>query len=114
MEAIACVEKAFRLNPHPPSFYFWNLGLAQFAAGQYEAAVKTLRNDATYRTESRRVLAAALAQLGQLEEAREEAKLYLSRNPHFRISHWVETMPYRDMATRDRFVEGYRKAGLPE
>ncbi len=114
VEAIACVEKAFRLNPHPPSFYFWNLGLAQFAAGQYEAAVKTLRNDATYRTESRRVLAAALAQLGQLEEAREEAKLYLARNPHFRISHWVETMPYRDMATRDRFVEGYRKAGLPE
>jgi len=87
---------------------------AQYAAFQYEAAVKTLRNDATYRTGSRRFLAAALAQLGRLEEAREEGRLYLARNPHFRISYWVETQPFRDLATRDRFVEGYRKARLPE
>ena len=114
VEAIACAQKALRLNPHPPSFYFWILGFAQFAAGQYEAAVKTLRNEATYRTESRRLLAAALAQLGQLEEAREEAKLYLARTPQFRISHWFETQPYRDLAMRDRVLEGLRKAGLPE
>jgi TolB-like protein len=113
-EAVACVLKALRLNPHPPSTYFWDLGQAQYAAGQYEAAVKTLRNDATYRTGSRRFLAAALAQLGRLDEAREEGRLYLARNPHFRISYWVETQPFRDLATRDRFVDGYRKAGLPE
>jgi adenylate cyclase len=114
VEAIAFAQKAMRLNPRPPSFYFWTLGFAQFAAGQYEAAVKTLRNEATYRTESRRLLAAALAQLDRQEEAREEAKLYLAGNPHFRISHWVETHPYRDLAMRDRFLEGLRKAGLPE
>ena len=55
-----------------------------------------------------------MAQLGRLEEAREEAKLYLAANPHFRISHWVESQPYRDMAMRDRLLEGLRKAGLPE
>ena len=88
--------------------------LCETAAGQYEAAVKTLRNEATYGTESRRLLAAALAQLDRQEEARDEAKLYLARNPRFRISYWVETQPFRDLATRDRFVEGYRKAGLPE
>jgi TolB-like protein len=114
VEAIACIQKALRLNPYPPSYYFWTLGFAQFAAGQYEAAVKTLRNEATYRTESRFDLAAALAQLGQLEEARLEANLYLAGNPQFRISRWLETQSFRDMATRDRFLEGYRKAGLPE
>ena len=114
VEAIACAQKALRLNPHPPSFYFWTLGFAQFAAGQYEAAVKTLRNEATYRTESRRVLAAALAQLGQLEKASEEAKLYLAGNPHFTISHWIEAMPYRDIAARNVLTDGMRKAGLPE
>ena len=96
VEAIAYAQKAFRLNPHPPSFYFWILGFAQFAAGQYEEAVRTLKNEATYRTGSRRLLAAALSQLGQLEEAREEAKLYLARNPQFRIGHWFETHPYRN------------------
>ena len=113
-EAVACSVKALRLSPHPTSPYLWSFGQAQYAAGQYEAAVKTLRNEATYRTGSRRFLAAALAQLGRLEEAREEGRLYLARNPYFRISYWVETQPFRDLATRDRFVEGYRKAGLPE
>ena len=113
-EAVACVEKAFRLNPHPPSTYFWDLGQAQYAAGQYEAAVNTLRNDATYRTGSRRFLAAALAQLGQLDKARKEARLFLTRHPHFRISYWAETQPFRNLSMLERFVEGYRKAGLPE
>jgi tetratricopeptide (TPR) repeat protein len=114
VEAIACVEKAFRLNPRPPGYFFWTLGVAQFVAGRYEAAVKTLSRDPTYRTQCRRVSAAALAQLGRVEEAQEAARLYLADDPDFRISHWLETMPYRDAATRDRFVEGYRKAGLPE
>jgi len=114
VEAIACAEKVLRLNPHPPSYYFWDLGQARYAAGQYEATIKSLRNEATYRTGSRRLLAAALAQVGRLDEAREEGRLFLAMNPHFRISYWVETQPFRDMATRDRFVEGYRKAGLPE
>jgi adenylate cyclase len=114
MEAIACAQTAFRLNPRPPSHYFWILGLAQFTAGQYEAAVKTLRNEATYRTESRNLLAAALVQLDRQEEACEEAKLYLMANPNFKITHWVETQPYRDIAMRDRIAEGMRKAGLPE
>ena len=114
VEAIAWAEKAPRLNPHPPSYYFWDLGQAQYAAGQYEAAVKTLSNEATYRTTSHRLLAAALAQLGRLDKAREEGRLFLAMNPHFKISYWVETQPFRDLATRDRFVEGMRKAGLPE
>src|SRR5882724_2487858 len=101
-EAVACMERALRLNPHPPGPYYWDLGQAHYAAGDYKAAVKALRNEATYRTDSQRILAAALAQLGQLDEAREEAKLYLVRNPHFRISYWVETQPFRDLATRDR------------
>jgi TolB-like protein/class 3 adenylate cyclase len=114
VEAIACVEKALRLNPHPPSYYLWFLGVAQYVAEQYEGAVKTLRNEATYRTASRRILAAALAQLGRVEEAHEEAKLFLAANPHFRISHWLEAMPYRDITTRDRVAEAMRKVGLPE
>ncbi|MER8912953.1 adenylate/guanylate cyclase domain-containing protein [Mesorhizobium sp. M0761] len=114
VEAIACMEKALRLNPRPPSWYFWLLGGAQSAAGKYEEAVKTLRNDATYRTESRVKLASILALLGRLEEAREEATLYLATNPHFRMSHWVESQPYRDLALRDMYLEGLRKAGFPE
>jgi tetratricopeptide (TPR) repeat protein len=108
------IRKALRLNPHPASWYYLLLGQAQYAARQYEGAVETLRREETYRTSSRRFLAASLAQLGRLDEARREADMFMVSNPHFTIGHWVATQPFRNDATRAHFVDGFRKAGLPE
>lgn len=113
-EGLEYIGKAFRLNPFPASWYYLTLGQAQYAAGEYEAAVATLRKDDTYRTSSRRFLAASLAKLGRLDEARAEAELFLVGNPHFSIAHWAATEPFRDSETLAKFVDGYRKAGLPE
>jgi hypothetical protein len=35
-------------------------------------------------------------------------------NPHFTIRQWIELISFRDEAARQHFVDGYRKAGLPE
>jgi tetratricopeptide (TPR) repeat protein len=113
-EAIDQIERALRLNPHPVWWYWWLLGQAHYAARQYDAAVRTLRREETYRTESRRTLAAALARLGQIDEARHEATLFMIGNPKFTIGYWVGTQPFRDEAARQHFIEGYREAGLPE
>jgi TolB-like protein/DNA-binding SARP family transcriptional activator len=113
-EGLEHIRKAFRLNPFPASWYYLTLGQAQYAARDYERAVETLRRDETYRTSSRRFLAASLAQLGRLGEARAEAELFLVGNPAFTISHWAAVEPFRDAATLEHFVEGFRKAGLPE
>ncbi len=108
------IRKAFRLNPFPASWYYLALGQAQYAAGDYEAAVETLRRDETYRTSSRRFLAASLAQLGRRDEALAEVELFLVGNPDFTTHHWAAREPFRDAATLAHFVDGYRKAGLPE
>jgi len=113
-EALDHIRKAFRLNPFPASWYYLTLGQAQYGAGDYEAAIETLRRDETYRTSSRRFLAASLAQLGRLDEARSEVELFLVANPHFTTSHWVATEPFRDDAMLEHFVDGFRKAGLPD
>ncbi|WP_245420274.1 winged helix-turn-helix domain-containing tetratricopeptide repeat protein [Mesorhizobium sp. WSM3876] len=113
-EGLEHIRKAFRLNPYPASWYYLTLGAAQYAAHDYEAAIETLRRDETYRTSSRRFLAASLAQLGRLDEARAEVEMFLVANPHFTTSHWVWTEPFRDAATQQHFVDGFRKAGLPE
>jgi TolB-like protein len=113
-EGLEHIRKAFRLNPFPASWYYLALGQAQYALRDYEAAIETLSRDETYRTSSRRFLAASLAQLGRLDEARAEADLFLVGNPDFTISHWAAMEPFRDAATRDHFVDGCRKAGLPE
>jgi TolB-like protein len=113
-QGLAEIEKAFRLNPIPQEWYYLLKGQAQYALRQYEAAIQTLRHEATYRTHSRRFLAASLAQLGRIDEARREAKMFMVSYPAFRISYWAATQPFQDQALLERFVEGYRKAGLPE
>jgi tetratricopeptide (TPR) repeat protein len=113
-DGIEKAQRALRLNPHPPGWYYWELGYAQYAARQLEAAVETLRKESTYRTGSRRILAASLAQLGRMEEAHQEAELFMVSNPHFTIGYWAATQPFQDEAIRDHFVDGYRKAGLLE
>lgn len=113
-EGLEHIHKAFRLNPFPASWYHLMLGQAQYADGDYETAVTTLRREDTYRTSSRRFLAASLAQLGRLDEARAEAALFLAGNPHFSTGHWAATEPFRDEATREHFIDGYRKAGFPD
>ncbi|MBY5717160.1 tetratricopeptide repeat protein [Rhizobium leguminosarum] len=113
-DGLAQIEKALRLNPHPTCWYLCHLGQAQYAARDYEAAAATLRREGTYRTNSRKFLAATLAQLGHLEEARREAELFLIAHPHFTIGHWLSSQPLRDASVRDHFVDGFRKAGLPE
>ena len=113
-EGLEHIRKAFRLNPYPASWYYLTLGQAQYAAGDYEAAVETLRKDETYRTSSRRFLAASLAQLGRLDEARAEVDLFLVANPHFTTGFWVTTEPFRDAAMLAHFVDGFHKAGLPD
>jgi Flp pilus assembly protein TadD len=113
-EAVSQVERALRLNPRPPDWYFWTLGQALYAAGRYEEAATTLRREETYRTGSRRILAASLAQLGRLDEAHAEAEMFMVSNPHFTLSQWSDSQPFRDEAALHQFLDGYRKAGLPD
>jgi TolB-like protein len=113
LEAIESVAQALRLNPHPPAWYYWDKGEAEYAARQYESAVATLRHESTYGTPSRSILAAALAQLGRLEEARIEGRLFMADYPDFRIESFLDTQPFRNRTDREHFADGYRKAALP-
>jgi TolB-like protein/class 3 adenylate cyclase len=113
VEGLDYLQKGLRLNPHPPGRYYWILGYVQYAAGRYEDAVETLRHESTHRTGSQRILAASLAQLGRMEEAKVEAAQFLSANPHFSVQHWARTQPFQNEEHRQHFVDGYLKAGLP-
>ena len=89
------------------------LGLVLYGARRYEEAVEALQNEATYGSTSGRVLAASLAQLGRIEEAKAEARKFLALNPVFSVARWAEAQPFHEEAARRHFVEGYLKAGLP-
>jgi TolB-like protein len=111
--AVECAKQAFRLNPRPPTQYFWLLGWAQYAARRYDDAVATLRQDGAFGTGSRKVLAAALARLGRMPEARAVAAEFLSTMPSFSVQAWAATQPFENDTDARHFIEGYIEAGLP-
>ncbi|MEJ0011800.1 MAG: winged helix-turn-helix domain-containing protein [Bauldia sp.] len=113
LEAIACLDRALRLNPFPGSAYYWSRGWAEYGARRYEDAVQTLRNEPVRRTAAQRILAASLAELGRMDEARAEAAAFMAANPHFTISQWAKAQPFTSEADRKHYVDGYLKVGLP-
>jgi len=112
--ALAFCAKALRLNPRPPGWYFWTLGAAQIASGQYEEAVASLSRDETYGSGSREHLTAALALAGRGPEAREEARLLLAGNPSWTIGELVANTPFSNSTIAKPFIDGWRLAGLPD
>jgi adenylate cyclase len=52
--------------------------------------------------------------MGDEEEAHREAEMFLIAQPHLTIDNWLNSQPLRDSDVRDHFVDGFRKAGLPE
>jgi adenylate cyclase len=116
-EGIDLIEKAMRLNPHYSFFYSSVLGQTYFhlkrfaeAAVAFEAAVD--RNPQF--SIGRRFLAATYAHLGRIEDAGWEADELLTLLPDFTISAERARAPYKREQDLDLYIEGLRKAGLPE
>jgi tetratricopeptide (TPR) repeat protein len=120
----AHVAEALRLIPRDTMAYMWvaYVGLAKLHLGGWEQAVAWYRRA----IEANRnfpigyfQLAAALMQLGRLDEARSAAKAGLALNPTFTISRaraartaWSDDPTY--LAQIERVLEGMRQAGVPE
>ena len=60
------------------------------------------------------ILAASCAHLGRLDEARAAKKRSLELNPELTISRLLEIYPVANYKNLDAYIEGLRKAGLPE
>jgi adenylate cyclase len=113
-EAIRSFERAIRLSPFDPLRFstFAGMGAAFIGLGRFDEAVaaakKALRQNPLYAV-TYRALAIALAHLGSEAEAREAAAGLLELEPSFRISEWTAGRWLPQI-----YIDGLRKAGLPE
>ena len=111
--SVELLEKAMRLNPFYPDWYLWYLADAYDALGRYEdvvAAVQRMHDP----SEGRRLQSIAYAHLGMMDEARAAAREVMRRQPGFMISEWCKRPPFRQGPVLERYIDGLRKAGLPE
>jgi len=122
--AEAHVEQTLRLSPRDTSAYAWltEAGIAKNHLGDCEQAIlwsrRAIEANRNY-PEAHFHLAAALARLGRLDEARSALKRGLALNPTFTLSRarahwaaWSDDPTY--LAQLEPVFDGLRKAGVPE
>ena len=122
--ASAHIAEALRLSPRDTQAYTWmNMaGLAKLHLGCWDQAVAWFRREIEANRNNPPAylnLAAALAQLGLLDEAHSALKAGLALNPAYVISRIRDAWTARSadptfLAKLEPIFEGMRKAGLPE
>ncbi|HZZ22180.1 MAG TPA: tetratricopeptide repeat protein, partial [Roseiarcus sp.] len=123
-ETEAHIGEALRLSPRDTSAHIWMgvAGLAKLHIGSYEQAVAWCRRAIEANRNYPQAyfwLAAALAQLGRLDEARSAVKAGLALNPTFAISRARAAYAARSdnptyLAGLEPIFDGMCKAGVPE
>ncbi len=106
-----------RLNPQYPNIHLHFLAHAHFVQGNYEEAVALLKRRIRLHPEtdiSRVLLVSCCGHLGREDEARNAWAEVFEINPNYSIGQKARVLPYKNPADWDRFIEGLRKAGLPE
>ncbi len=116
-DAIASLQTAMRLNPMYPDIWLHFMGHAEFMRGDYEAVIAPLQRRIRLRPEtdiSRVLLASTLGHLGRIEEAQATWAEVMKINPGYSIKQKARVLPYKNPNDWNRFLDGLRKAGLPE
>ena len=116
-EAIRLIRKAMALNPHYTFDYPYNLGRAYYTVGRYAEAVEALQEATEHNAAAlapHLYLAASYIRLGQQDDAEWEATEAQVLDPEFTLSQFANTVPIKNKAQLNRFLEDLRKAGLPE
>ncbi|WP_377192445.1 adenylate/guanylate cyclase domain-containing protein [Ruegeria meonggei] len=112
-EAVERMKLAIRLNPHHQDWYLWNLGWAQYFAGDYQEAKSSIEQMAEIPDGLKRTYAPVLLRLGLSDEAQTVIDAFLTANPDFTIQE-AQQAPFKSEAYLARWVEDLRELGVPE
>ncbi len=116
-EALDKLHKAVELNPRNAFFYTWIEGRAHQQLGHLEQAeqlfLDVIERNAHF-PGAHLTLAALYGNQGRIEDAEWEAAELLSLRPDFSLRKEAESIPYKKRENLDFYIDGLRKAGLPE
>jgi tetratricopeptide (TPR) repeat protein len=123
-DAIVRFERAIRLSPFDmlAHDFYTGMGFANLFSGRYDEAASWARKAALERSEwavAARIEAIACALSGRIVEAQEALARMRAIDPDVRLSHLASqkrgvALRLRRAEDRALFIEGLRRAGLPE
>jgi len=109
-EAMAAVQKAWRINPYPDDWYLWGAGSAYWGIGRCDEAIAIWEECARRLPDFIAVridLTISYMRVGREQKARAQAAEVLRVDPRFSLRGWVGRI------YRESDVALLRKAGLP-
>ena len=110
---------AMRFNPLGPLMFraLAGMAFAHFSASRYEEAYgcaqRSLRERPDY-LPGMRIAVASAALGGRRAEAEAGLAMLLSKEPGTRLSYLQDIVPFRRAEDRSRWIEGLRRAGIPD
>lgn len=117
--AIKHAERAIRISPRNPSHWYarWCIAAAHLQELRYEQAAEAAKKVVqvnSYILAAHLILAASSVHLGRLEEARAAIKRSLQLDPTLTVSQVQEIFPIANYKNLNAYLDGLRKAGLPD
>jgi adenylate cyclase len=123
-ECVDCMSQAIRANPFVPVDCLNAIGIAEYTARSYEAAIEAFSKISGLALLKHACLAACYAQLGRTREARAAsrealklAKAELAAKPGEEVeelrAYLAAMFPFQDSANFEHLIDGLRKSGLP-
>ncbi len=117
--AIKHAEHAIHISPRNPALWsaYTSLAAAHLQETRYEEAANAAKKAMQlydYVLLAHLILAASCAHLGQLDEAQAAIKWSLELDPELTVGRVLEIYPIANFKNLDAYLDGLRKAGLPD
>jgi adenylate cyclase len=113
-EGIEMAAKAIRRNPHHPDWYGTIIAIGHFMDGRHAEALRYMNRIDSPKMWDHRLLAATYAELGEIDKAKEHIAAILAINPKSTLASIEPSLAFKNRADIDRYLNGLRKAGMPE
>jgi tetratricopeptide (TPR) repeat protein len=116
-EGSVAAQRAIRLSPRDPysAIYYGIAAYCQYVGRNYDEAMRLSREGIRQRSDfvgAHRVLTAAAGMTGQTDLARSALQELRRVQPNISLAWVADQLPIKLDADRDRYVEGFRRAGL--
>lgn len=116
-EGLQEFNKAILQDPYHAFWYDYGQGHAYDLLGRQQEAIEAMNKALAVNPDfvpAHRHLAVIYSELNRMDEARAAIAAVLKSSPNYTVSAWRARARYVDPEILQRFVEGLRKAGLPD